>query len=224
MQIKRRPPPGQQGQQGPSTPNACNPSAESLLMQEFRAKTAPGSSFSDMAFMGSGAIRNQQRTIQNPRQPPARTVHVSGDTNKEIVALKQQIHSLNTTVQNWHQVLTEITQAVFVVNATCAVDQVPYYIEMPEGKEALRSPVDYVRAGQKVTLMYPQFQRPDMLYMRLRVCDEHSAEVQQYYVPVANQGLSTRDLVELTGINADVDQYFDWFHNPGEADPAPEGA
>jgi hypothetical protein len=135
---------------------------------------------------------------------------------RELTALKQQVQQLSGTVSQWQQILTEITQAVFVVNATATADNIPYYAELPESKDDLKSAnVGNISKGTKVTLMYPQFRRPDLLFMRLRVVDAHTADVQQYYVPVANQGLSAKDLLQYTGLNAEQDQYFDNFHNPG---------
>ena len=150
---------------------------------------------------------------------PATAAAALANTNnfvRELTALKQQVQTLSGTVSQWQQILTEITQAVFVVNATATADIIPYYAELPESKDDLKSAnVGYISKGTKVTLMYPQFRRPDMLFMRLRVVDAHTADVQQYYVPVANQGLSAKDLLHYTGLHAEQDQYFDNFHNPG---------
>ncbi len=135
---------------------------------------------------------------------------------RELTALKQQVQQLSGTVSQWQQILTEITQAVFVVNATAVADNIPYYAELPETKADLQSAnVGHIGKGTKVTLMYPQFRRPDLLFMRVRVVDAHTADVQQYYVPVANQGLSAKDLQQYTGLDPQQEQYFDHFHNPG---------
>jgi hypothetical protein len=157
-------------------------------------------------------------TVTAAATTPASAAALANTNNfvRELMALKQQVQTLSGTVSQWQQILTEITQAVFVVNATATADNIPYYAELPENKEDLKSAnVGNISKGTKVTLMYPQFRRPDMLFMRLRVVDAHTADVQQYYVPVANQGLSAKDLLQCTGLNAEQDQYFDNFHNPG---------
>ena len=68
--------------------------------------------------------------------------------------------------------------------------------------------------------MYPQVVQDNFIYMRLRLVDEHSGDVQLFYTPIANQSL-TRKQLSAVGITSDADQYFDWFHNPGDPDPCP---
>lgn len=208
----------------PSQPPAAPPelSMESKLLSEFRSKTAPPAHDNVMAQLGSSVTRNQQMNLQNPRQAPERAVRITQEPTRELAQQKQDLMRLNTTVQNWHQVLTEMTQAVFLVCATCVVDNVPFFVDLPESKGALRSSAGTLSAGDQVTLMYPQLSRPDMIYMRVRRCDPRCGDIQIFYVPVANQTLTERELADYAGISSSADQYFDWFHNPGEPSPQPK--
>ena len=227
----------------PSVPSHGGvPGIDAQLLQDFRAKTAGTSAlggghsgftgnmaneggFGGMASTTSSAVRQQQRMVNEPAHLQTRTLSArsagASTGASEYVALRQKVEALSTTVQNWHQLLTEITQAVFVVLATSMVDHLPFYIELPTNKEDLRSPDGHLSAGEKVTLIYPQFTTSPLLFMRMRRCNPHTGGIEQFYVPVMNQSLSPKELVEYTGLTSSAEQYVDWFHNPGEDDPCP---
>ena len=88
-------------------------------------------------------------------------------------------------MEQWNQILTEITQSVSILCSTCTAN-VPYFTDIPENDRALASPIGRVAVGEKVTLMFPQLVRYNLIYMRLRKVDQHSGDVQLYYVPIAN--------------------------------------
>ena len=196
---------------------AVNNTDEDLL-REFRQKTAPTSNLQSGVRVDDAASGASQMAA---RQPDARMLRVPQNVSAELAALKSKLDQCVSKVSNWSQVLTEVTQSVFVLCATCTVANVPYYLDVPENERALSSPVGRLDAGRKVTLLYPQLVRNNMIYMRIRLVDEHSGDVQLYYVPIANQSLTQTQLAQTVGINSTADQYFDWFHNPGDPDPAP---
>jgi len=146
-------------------------------------------------------------------------MRVQGDVVKELVSIKQQLHANTEVTHNWDQILREMTETVYSVVATCIAEQVPYYSEMPETKEDLKGYEGFVKAGEKVTLVYPQFDRPDMIFMRMRICDPSSGSLCNRYVPLANKSLTAHELTQLTEINSSLGKYFDGFHNPGLPDP-----
>ena len=211
--IKRGPPRSQ-------PPVSTATGIEKNLLGEFRAKTT-SADMDVLSQIGSGATRNQQFGLNQTARATIPPPRLTQNPTREVAQLKQQVAQLSSTVQNWHQVLSEITQAVFLVCATCIVERVPYYLELPDGKRALKAPEGHINEGDKVTLMYPQLPHPDMLYMRVRKCDSRCGDIQLFYVPIANVSMSPQELYESTGINSSAEQYFDYFHNPGDKDPNP---
>lgn len=186
--------------------------AEDRLLRDFRGSSGNPvgptvNNLQRLAGIASVETRVQQQ-VSTARAPKA-----------ESTALSQQVHALNEVVQNWTQILNEVTQSVFVVCATTVVDKVPYYLELPENKDALKAPTGHLALHSHITMMYPQFPRPDLLYMRFRQCDVHTGEVQQYYIPIANQSLSSSELTRYLGLDSTVGQYVDFFHNPGDENP-----
>lgn len=200
--VKSQPPPGKLNPETP-VPNMVMPNDISAMMS-----------------MTAGAPRHAPVINANVTASAQAAVPVlpgSGVNNagaREIVALKQQVQTLASQVQQWQQILTEITQSVFVLNATVSVDNLPYYTELPATKLDLAGYTGRLSAHTRVTVMYPQLQRSDFIFMRLRLCDPHTGEVQQYYIPVANNGLTSQDLQKLQLVDG---QYLDNFSNPGEA-------
>ena len=140
-------------------------------------------------------------------------VPTSSAAHATITSLQNQVQALTSRVQQWQQILTEITQSVFVLRATVTVDSLPYYTELPTAKNQLLGFTGTLAKDQEVTVMFPQLQRADFVYMRLRLCNPDTAEVQQYYVPVANNGLTAQDLQPLQLRDG---QYMNRFRNPGE--------
>lgn len=163
----------------------------------------------------TSATLTQQRMAANPRLPPVDAARVKGTADRELVDLKRQVMSLSTTVQNWHQCLSEMTEAVFVVTATAQVDGLPFYTELPTTRAALKAPDGRLRIDQRVCLLYPQFPLTELLFMRYRWCDADTGEIVQYYVPVANRSLPPHDLYEVTGVNTEATRFFGNFHCPG---------
>jgi hypothetical protein len=139
--------------------------------------------------------------------PPTSAAHAT------ITSLQNQVQALTSKVQQWQQILTEITQSVFVLRATVTVDSLPYYTELPASKSQLVGFAGKLHKDQEVTVMFPQVQRADFVFMRLRLCNLDTAEVQQYYVPVANNALTAQELQSLALPDG---QYMNRFRNPGE--------
>lgn len=133
--------------------------------------------------------------------------------------LERKVQELQQIVDDWHQVLKEVTQAVVPVVATAIADMVPYYSELPESESDLASPVGRISVGRKAMLIYPQFERASLLFMRMRMIDPHTGEVQQFYVPVGNEAFDDAELAEATRIDTAHQQFFSGFHLPGETDP-----
>jgi hypothetical protein len=196
---------------------------DTSLLDEFRAKSAPTSNLKSNAYTveDQAAFTELSGSVATMQRADARMPRVPQNVSAELASLKAKVEQCASKVANWHQVLTEITQSVFILVATCTVSNVPYYADIPENDRALASPVGRLESGRKVTLLYPQLVRNNMIYMRLRLVDQHSGDVQMYYVPIANQSLTQTQLARTVGINSTADQYFDWFHSPGETDPAP---
>ena len=198
------------------------PSSDNDLLQEFRAKSAPSSSLkSGISREDQTAFNELSGTVATLQRADTRMQRVPQNVAAELAMLKAKVEQCASKVANWSQVLTEVTQSVFVLCATVTVNNIPYYMEIPENDRALGSPVGRLTAGRKVTLMYPQLVRNNMIYMRLRLVDVNSGDVQLYYVPIANQSLTQTQLARTVGIESTADQYFDYFHNPGDVDPAP---
>lgn len=135
----------------------------------------------------------------------------------------QSLAALSDVVSSWDDTLDELTQAIFTVNATVTVENLPYYEELPASASALEAPTGRLSHGTKVSLMYPQFATGhSMIYMRLKLCDPRCGELSLYYLPIANQTLSDQELATVFGhTNVDATQYVDWFFTPGLPDPAP---
>jgi hypothetical protein len=117
-----------------------------------------------------------------------------------------------STVQQWQQILSEVTQAVFVVVGEVVVPELPLYVDIPVTKVDAANPT--LVATGTVTLLYPQFVRDEYIFMRVRQVDPKTAEVQQYYAPVA----PAHDKSLLNGVY--YSQYVSRFRNPGEPTPA----
>ena len=150
-----------------------------------------------------------------PAAPPAAPITSSAASPVPAkVSPNMSLAQIAAVVQQWQQILSEVTQAVFVVVGDVLVPQLPLYMELPTTKTDV--PVTY--ATGTVTLLYPQYTREDYIYMRVRVVNSQTAEVQQYYAPVA----PNNDKTLLQG--AYYPLYVGRFRNPGEPVPAdPEG-
>lgn len=127
------------------------------------------------------------------------------------VSANMTLPQIAAVVQQWQQILGEVTQAVFVVVGDVLVPQLPLYMELPNTKTDLANPVTHVNGT--VTLLYPQYTREDYIYMRVRVVDPHTAEVQQYYAPVGPS--NEKSLLNGTYYSL----YVGRFRNPGEPVP-----
>lgn len=189
-------------------------SASEQLLANFR-NSAEATPFQ----MNTAATRVQQQQVQQPTSSRAQAE--SSNVAGRDAQLKQQLSGMKETISNWNQILSEMTQSVVLLCATVVVEQIPYYMEFPDSKNALQSPVGYVYKNQKITLVYPQTLRPNLLFMRLRKCDPNTGEVQMFYMPIANNTLTPQELRDLVKISdPSASQYVDHFHNPGERDPA----
>lgn len=177
----------------------------------------------DFNFPLSQTMQTQQNTLQRQRPPmPPQSQPMRRQPNQgsqDVNELKHTVNSLKTDITQWNQILQEVVQSVYVMNATCTVPNIPYYTELPETKEALRASAGVLKQGQMVLFVYPQFAKHDMVYQRIRVCDPDNGAMQLFYVPIKNLTLSNSDLMDFAGINSDAEQYFDGFHNPGHPDP-----
>lgn len=223
----RQPPPGVEGAQPKP------PSLDSQLMHNFQSGGSFGGMTQAPPMRGPPPQQHHYHAPppvpQHPSQP-AMTRYGRGalptsgpsDMAAEIKRLKEQVASLTTTVSDWQQVLSEITESVFPILGTCTVDNVPYYTDPPEQREALRAPIGHVEKNQIATLIYPQITRCGLLFMRIRTTCPRTGELQQHYVPVANQSMSPSDLYEYTGINTSAFEFFQGFHGPGEPNPGIE--
>lgn len=128
------------------------------------------------------------------------------------VAASMTLAQIASTVQQWQQILSEVTQAVFVVVGEVAVPELPLYVELPTTKQDLAAPARHIQGT--VTVLYPQFVREEYIFMRVRVVDPKTAEVQQYYAPIA----PAHEKSTLNGTY--YSQYVTHFRNPGEPVPA----
>ena len=153
------------------------------------------------------------RTDRMPRIPQ--------NASSDITALKQKLEHCITKVNTWNEILTEMTQSVFVLCATTTTDSIPFYADVPSSMKNVAAPVGRLALGEKVTLMNPQVVQSNFIFMRLRRVDPRSGDVTLYYTPIANQSMTQQQLSDVAGIQSDADQYFDWFHNPGDVDPNP---
>ncbi len=117
-----------------------------------------------------------------------------------------------STVQQWQQILSEVTQAVFVILGDVLVPALPVYMDLPTTKADLKAPVRTVSGT--VTILYPQFTRDEYVFMRVRIVDPQTAEVQQYYAPIA----PAHEKSLLNGVF--YPQYVGRFRNPGEPVPS----
>lgn len=127
-------------------------------------------------------------------------------------AANLSLAQIASTVQQWQQILSEVTQAVFVVVGDVLVPELPLYMDLPTSKADMKAPVRTVSGT--VTVLYPQFTREDYVFMRVRVVDPQTAEVQQYYAPIA----PTNEKALLN--NVYHTQYVGRFRNPGEPVPS----
>lgn len=207
-------------QQSAIAPTMSNDS----LLQEFRSKTAPMSNLrshsSAISASDAAAFSEMKSAFQQPQSGGDRMPRIPQNASAEITALKHKLEQCLSKVQTWNEILTEITQSVFILCATATIDSIPYYSEIPTSERDIASAVGRLNAGDKVTLMYPQVVQDSFIFMRIRLVDVHSGDVQLFYTPIANQSL-TRKQLGAAGITSDADQYFDWFHNPGDPDPCP---
>ena len=117
-----------------------------------------------------------------------------------------------STVQQWQQILSEVTQAVFVVVGKVLVPELPLYMDLPTSKADMNAPARTISGT--ITVLYPQFTREDYVFMRVRVVDPQTAEVQQYYAPIA----PTNEKALLNKVYHA--QYVGCFRNPGEPVPS----
>lgn len=129
------------------------------------------------------------------------------------VSANMTIAQIASTVQQWQQILSEVTQAVFVILGEVLVPALPLYVDLPTTKADLAAPVRTVSGT--VTILYPQFTREEYIFMRVRVVDPHTAEVQQYYAPIAPANEKT-----LFVDGKYFSQYVGKFRNPGEPCPS----
>ena len=144
-------------------------------------------------------------------------IPVSTTTNQSV---QEQLDTLKQIVTSWDGVLREITQSVFGCLATTTVGGLPYYTELPTSEADLGVPRARLAEDQRVTLVYPQLQAAGYLFMRLRVTDPGTGEIEQFYVPVTNMSHPSAKAAKLLAIAGDAQPaYFDHFHNPGERDP-----
>lgn len=164
------------------------------------------------AYSGSVADLLQEYT-ETIHTPPPAAVAVKGN-------LAEQVATLQQVVSGWDGILREITQSVFACVATTAVDSVPYFTELPKVATDLAAPHSRLAAGQLATLVYPQLQAVGLLFMRLRVTDAATGEIEQFYVPVSNMRQTNEQAAALLGTETVSHAYFDHFHNPGETDPS----
>jgi hypothetical protein len=131
------------------------------------------------------------------------------------VAPNLNLAQIASTVQQWQQILSEVTQAVFVVVGEVAVPQLPLFVDLPVTKADLANPARTITGT--VTVLYPQFVREEYIFMRVRVVDPNTAEVQQYYAPIA----PAHEKSLLNGVY--YSQYVGQFRNPGEPVPSSDG-
>lgn len=145
----------------------------------------------------------------------------TASTPATALGLQDQVNALKQIVTSWDAMLREITQSVFGCLATTTVGGLPYYTELPNNEPDLGAPRARLAEGQRVTLVYPQLQAAGFLFMRLRVTDPSTGEIEQFYVPVmsmAHQPTAAAKLLTIDGGGQEV-TYFDNFHNPGETNP-----
>lgn len=190
------------------------------LLAEFRRGGAPELDASHQQ-QQSWPSRRPPPVFPTPSAPVRRTRQVGGgsdDAYDKVARLEQQVQSLSATVQSWHEILNEITQAVFPQLATALVD-LPYYDNLPETSEDLRHATGVIRADTVGTLIFPQVERAGLLFMRLRTTASATGAVKQYYVPVTNEKLTTTELHQYARINSADDKFFDGFHMAGEPNP-----
>lgn len=158
-----------------------------------------------------GGGRKQAGATAMQQQPAAGAL--PGSAMQKLLEIERQM-------KKWEGILTELSEAVFVVCATVVTDNVPFYTELPRTEADLRVPAGTLPAGTKVTLVYPQYPHLGLLFMRARFTNPSTSAIDQPFVPVANMKLPPHQVQALTGINSADAQYLNYFHNPGEADPA----
>ena len=170
--------------------------------------------FNAMIAMGTGGPMPSATNIAEPMSSSIISASAMSAVASRTPA-NMTLAQIASTVQQWQQILSEITQAVFVVVGEVLVPSLPLYVDLPTTKADLAAPVRSVSGT--ITVLYPQFTREEYIFMRVRVVDPNTAEVQQYYAPIAP---ANEKNLFMNG--SYYPQYVGNFRNPGEPGPSPD--
>ena len=116
--------------------------SDDSLLQEFRSKTAPTSNLrshqSAITASDAAAFSEMKAGFQQPQGGGDRMPRIPQNASAEIAALKQKLEQCLSKVQTWNEILTEMTQSVFILCATATIDSIPYYSDIPQTSATLR--------------------------------------------------------------------------------------
>lgn len=196
---------------GRSVRPVTTPGAQPPTNVTIGAVVTPNDLNAMIAMATGGPMPRSNERSEVVRSEPLQVSSSASSAVPARLSSNMSLPQIAAVVQQWQQILGEVTQAVFVIVGDVLVPQLPLYMELPNTKNDLANPV--MHAQGTVTLLYPQYTREDYIYMRIRVVDPNTAEVQQYYAPVG----PTNERSLLQGTYYPV--YVGRFRNPGEPIP-----
>jgi hypothetical protein len=211
---------------GPSSasglPVSYSPEA---LLEQFRAQTTNGSSTQRMP----PPLTQRMPPPSTQRMPPpsmqrANSYHSSQQPMAAAGAgnaLLDQVQTLQTKVDTFDKYHIELSHIVYTYLGTAMCD-VPYYDKLPTTKQALGAPSGVISAGTVVTLGFPHTSTEHFGWMRHRRVHPNLANVNSYFVPLLPNTRLTPQELEQLGLDPSITQYFNYFHNAGETNPAEE--
>jgi hypothetical protein len=170
-------------------------------------------------------VQPQQPQLAMKDVPPTRRTKgsasgVGGQLSEE---LAETVASLKATVSEWEKVWDEMSDSVFDMVCDVKVNNLPFYKTLPTNEEDLGSPQSTrLQRGQSIVVVYPQYKRAGLLFMRMRKINHNTGAIKSYFVPIKNFSDTNNDvLAELAGINTTTKDFVGNFRLPGETATKP---
>lgn len=131
--------------------------------------------------------------------------------------LAETVANLKTTVNEWEKAWEEMSDSVFDMVCEVKVNNLPFYKTLPTNEEDLGSPQSTrLQRGQTIVVVYPQYKRANMLFMRMRKVNRNTGAIKSYFVPIKNFGVDADVLADMAGINTASSDFVGNFRLPGE--------
>ena len=112
-----------------------------------------------------------------------------------------KLNAITEAMEEWEKMWKELVDTQYELRVTVDVDALPYYKELPNELDDLRNPAGRLKQDQDIVVVYPQWKRCKMIWMKMRTVKRSSGEINTFYVPIRSYKLDQRGMDKYVGID-----------------------